>query len=83
MGSPAEPLHHSERIDRSAPSSQDLTEAVTEFESESVITTRRIRIDTDPQKTKRHAASAWGYLALIVAFVLGVITALGVMLLWR
>jgi hypothetical protein len=61
MGSPAEHLHPS----------QDEVLAVTEFETESVIATRRILIDAQTPRVDRQTSSGWGYTALLAAFVLG------------
>jgi hypothetical protein len=61
MRSPAEHLH----------TSQDEVLAMTEFEPESVIATRRILIDAETTRVDRHTSSGWGYMALLAAFVLG------------
>lgn len=82
MGSPAEPLHQSERSDQPVHSNRDeALEGVTEFESESVIATRRILIDADA-RVDRQTSSGWGYVALAAAFVLGALTAIVAMLVW-
>jgi hypothetical protein len=61
MGSPAEQLH----------TSQDEVLAMTEFETEAVITTRQILIDAEAARVDRHTSSGWGYMSLLAAFVLG------------
>lgn len=69
MGSPS--------TDKQAP------EALTEFESESVIATRRLVIDADASRRDPQIATGWGYVALLAAFLLGVCAALIAMRVWQ
>jgi hypothetical protein len=83
MGSPAEPLHQSKRSGQPEQSSQgQAPEPLTEFDSESVIATRRLVIDADAPRGDRQIWTGWGYVALVAAFLLGVCAALIAMLVW-
>lgn len=63
MRSPGEPLHTSQ---------DEILEALTDFETESVIAARRILIDAvTPPVDRQQTSSGWGYVALLAAFVLG------------
>jgi hypothetical protein len=56
-------------------SPDEIVDALTDFDSESVIATRRIVIDADTSRGDRQASSQWRYVALVAAFVLGMCTA--------
>lgn len=76
MGLQGGHLLHSDRAGQPAqPGDEDMLQALTEFDSESVIATRRISIDADA-RIDRHSSSGFGYIALLAAFVLGVCTGL-------
>jgi hypothetical protein len=83
MHSTTEPLHQSEGANCLVDTNPDETwEALIDFDSESVITSRTF-IETHAPRIVSQTASGWGYLALVVAFILGMCTAMIAVLGWR
>jgi hypothetical protein len=82
MHSTSEPLHQSEGANCLVDTPDETWEALTDFDSESVITSRTF-INTHAQRIVSQTSSGWGYMALLVAFILGMCTAMIAVLGWR
>jgi hypothetical protein len=83
MGSPTDQPQSGPAGPPANPTHDDTPEALTEFDSESIIAVRRVVIDAESPRSDARASPAWGYLALLAAFLLGLFTAIIALLLWQ